>query len=115
MSKQIVFSHCSGSVFFPSFPFSEKIFCCQTHTDKNIAQKNRYHDSTIINSDFTRGGINLENEKTSEGTTSRLLLTRASFKDSGNYSCVSATQSPDSTVPILTALPDFITVKVVKL
>jgi hypothetical protein len=88
-----------------------------TYKHKNRAQnkKNRYHDSTIINSDFTRGGINLENEKTSEGTTSRLLLTRASFKDSGNYSCVSATQSPDSTVPILTALPDSITVKVVKL
>lgn len=74
-----------------------------------------YHNSTVINSDFTRGGINLENEKTSEGTTSRLLLTRASFRDSGNYTCVSASQSSDSHIPILTAMPDSIMVQVVKL
>lgn len=115
MSKQIVFSHCSGSVFFAFFfIFFRTLLPTHKNTHK-LATKNRYHDSTIINSDFTRGGINLENEKTSEGTTSRLLLTRASFKDSGNYSCVSASQSPDSSVPILTALPDSIVVKVVKL
>jgi hypothetical protein len=113
MSKQIVFSHCSGSVF--SLLFLAHFPMPTTHNTKNVLVQKRYHNSTIINSDFTRGGISLENEKTSDGTTSRLLLTRASFKDSGNYSCVSASQSPDSPAPILTALPDSIGVQVVKL
>lgn len=41
-----------------------------------------------MNFDSDRGGISLEQEKTETGTTSRLLLTRANFRDSGNYSCV---------------------------
>lgn len=40
--------------------------------------------------DSVRGGISLETEKTETGTTSRLLLTRATLRDSGNYSCVPA-------------------------
>ncbi|CRK99292.1 CLUMA_CG012622, isoform A [Clunio marinus] len=47
-----------------------------------------YHGNTIVNFDSDRGGISLEQEKTETGTTSRLLLTRANFRDSGNYSCV---------------------------
>lgn len=43
---------------------------------------------SIVNFDSERGGISLEQEKTESGTTSRLLLTRANFRDSGNYSCV---------------------------
>ncbi|KAG5682149.1 hypothetical protein PVAND_011521 [Polypedilum vanderplanki] len=47
-----------------------------------------YHGTQIVNFDSERGGISLEQEKTETGTTSRLLLTRASFRDGGNYSCV---------------------------
>lgn len=65
----------------------------------------------MINSDFLRGGINLENEKTSDGTTSRLLLTRATSKDSGNYTCAPTKQTSDA--PNLTALPDSVIVQVV--
>lgn len=48
----------------------------------------RYHGSSIVDFDSVRGGISLETEKTETGTTSRLLLTRATLRDSGNYSCV---------------------------
>lgn len=68
----------------------------------------RYHNSTVINSDFQRGGINLENEKTADGTTSRLLLTRATFRDAGNYTCVPS--SPLSGA--ISAIPDSILVHV---
>lgn len=42
----------------------------------------------MVDFDSARGGISLETEKTDSGTTSRLLLTRAQLRDSGNYSCV---------------------------
>lgn len=48
----------------------------------------RYHGNMIVNFDSDRGGISLEQEKSETGTTSRLLLTKATFRDSGNYSCV---------------------------
>lgn len=48
----------------------------------------RYHGNVIVNFDSERGGISLEQEKSETGTTSRLLLTKATFRDSGNYSCV---------------------------
>ncbi|XP_017056799.1 uncharacterized protein LOC108098416 [Drosophila ficusphila] len=53
-----------------------------------------YHGSSIIDFDSLRGGISLETEKTDIGTTSRLMLTRASLRDSGNYTCV-----PNGAVP----------------
>ena len=34
--------------------------------------------------------MSLETEKSKGGTTSKLLITRASLGDSGNYSCVSS-------------------------
>jgi len=84
----------------------------------------RYHNSTIINSDFTRGGINLENEKTADGLTSRLLLTRANYRDTGNYTCVPSTLPTDDgnhsqqqkqqqqALPTLAALPDSVVVHI---
>lgn len=54
----------------------------------------RYHGSAIVDFDSLRGGISLETEKTDAGTTSRLMLTRASLRDSGNYTCV-----PNAAVP----------------
>ncbi|GAB0091155.1 zwei Ig domain protein zig-8 [Sergentomyia squamirostris] len=45
------------------------------------------HDSAVVDFDSARGGISLETEKTDTGTTSRLMLTRAAFRDSGNYTC----------------------------
>lgn len=47
----------------------------------------RYHGIEIVNFDSERGGVSLEQEKTETGTTSRLLLTKATFRDSGNYTC----------------------------
>ena len=47
----------------------------------------RFHNHHPIEFNSNRGGINLETEKTHDGTTSRLLLTRAQFRDGGNYSC----------------------------
>lgn len=49
---------------------------------------NRYHGQQVVDFDSVRGGISLETEKTDSGTTSRLLLTRAQLRDSGNYTCV---------------------------
>lgn len=79
----------------------------------------RYHNDSIV--DFQRGGMNLENEKTSEGTTSRLLLTKANFKDSGNYSCTaqistsqSSSDASSTTSSPMMIKPDSITVRVVE-
>ncbi|KAL5275995.1 hypothetical protein ACFFRR_001676 [Megaselia abdita] len=53
-----------------------------------------YHGNKVIDFDSSRGGISLETEKTESGTTSRLLLTRATVRDSGNYTC-----APKSAIP----------------
>ncbi|KAG5682156.1 hypothetical protein PVAND_011528 [Polypedilum vanderplanki] len=47
-----------------------------------------YHNAHVIEFNSNRGGISLETEKNADGTTSRLMLTRASFRDGGNYTCV---------------------------
>lgn len=49
-----------------------------------------YHGQSIVDFDSARGGISLETEKTEGGTTSRLMLTRAVHRDTGNYTCVPA-------------------------
>lgn len=54
---------------------------------ENATQK-RFHNHNPIEFNSNRGGINLETEKTHDGTTSRLLLTRAQFRDGGNYTCM---------------------------
>lgn len=85
-----------------------------------ITLSKRYHNSTIV--DFQRGGMNLENEKTSDGITSRLMLTKANFRDSGNYSCsaqapmpLTTSQASSSPSPFAASmiLPDSITVLVI--
>ncbi|ETN59110.1 hypothetical protein AND_009264 [Anopheles darlingi] len=48
----------------------------------------KFHGSSIVDFDSARGGISLETEKTEGGTSSRLMLTRATLRDSGNYTCV---------------------------
>ncbi|XP_017062653.1 zwei Ig domain protein zig-8 isoform X2 [Drosophila eugracilis] len=53
-----------------------------------------YHGLSIVDFDSLRGGISLETEKTDTGTTSRLMLTRASLRDSGNYTCI-----PNGAIP----------------
>ncbi|XP_070074233.1 netrin receptor DCC isoform X2 [Drosophila takahashii] len=64
-----------------------------------------YHGSSIVDFDSLRGGISLETEKTDVGTTSRLMLTRASLRDSGNYTCVPNGAIPASVrVHVLTVL-----------
>lgn len=56
----------------------------------------RFHGSSVVDFDSARGGISLETEKTEGGTSSRLMLTRASLRDSGNYTCVPAGAVPAS-------------------
>ncbi|XP_055380642.1 zwei Ig domain protein zig-8-like, partial [Condylostylus longicornis] len=55
-----------------------------------------YHGTKIVDFDSARGGISLETEKTESGTTSRLMLTRATLRDSGNYTCVPSAAVPAS-------------------
>uniref|UniRef100_A0A1B0GEJ8 Ig-like domain-containing protein n=2 Tax=Glossina TaxID=44049 RepID=A0A1B0GEJ8_GLOMM len=55
-----------------------------------------YQGSSIVDFDSLRGGISLETEKTDTGTTSRLMLTRASLRDSGNYTCMPTGAIPAS-------------------
>lgn len=55
-----------------------------------------YHGSSVVDFDSLRGGISLETEKTDVGTTSRLMLTRASLRDSGNYTCAPVGAIPAS-------------------
>lgn len=45
------------------------------------------HGAKVLNFDSPRGGISLETEKTRTGTTSKLLVTRATVADSGPYTC----------------------------
>jgi len=46
-----------------------------------------YHGSKVLNFDSPRGGISLETEKTRTGTSSKLLVTKATKADSGSYTC----------------------------
>ncbi|CAL7937153.1 unnamed protein product [Xylocopa violacea] len=55
-----------------------------------------YHAGAVIDFDGPRGGVFLETEKGKNGTTSKLLITRAQFEDSGNYTCVSSKVAPAS-------------------
>ncbi|KAF3426215.1 hypothetical protein E2986_11574 [Frieseomelitta varia] len=53
-----------------------------------------YHAGAMIDFDGPRGGVSLETEKGKNGTTSKLLITRAQLDDSGNYTCVSSKVAP---------------------
>ncbi|XP_066603822.1 irregular chiasm C-roughest protein-like [Prorops nasuta] len=53
-----------------------------------------YHAGSLIDFDGPRGGVSLETEKAKDGTTSKLLITRAMLNDSGNYTCVSSKVAP---------------------
>ncbi|KAF6210533.1 hypothetical protein GE061_013639 [Apolygus lucorum] len=55
-----------------------------------------YHGASVVDFDSPRGGISLETEKTGTGTTSKLLVTKASLLDSGNYTCVPSNANPAS-------------------
>ncbi|XP_029662094.1 hemicentin-1-like [Formica exsecta] len=55
-----------------------------------------YHAGAVIDFDGPRGGVSLETEKGKQGTTSKLLITRAQFNDSGNYTCASSKVTPAS-------------------
>lgn len=55
-----------------------------------------YHGPSVVDFDSPRGGISLETEKTESGTTSKLLVTKASLVDSGNYTCVPSNANPAS-------------------
>lgn len=55
-----------------------------------------YHGSKVLNFDSPRGGISLETEKTRTGTTSKLLVTRATEADSGSYTCDPSRGQPKS-------------------
>ncbi|XP_046400371.1 hemicentin-1-like isoform X2 [Ischnura elegans] len=55
-----------------------------------------YRGSSVVDFDSPRGGVSLETEKTEAGTTSKLLVTKATVSDSGNYTCVPSSAEPAS-------------------
>ena len=55
-----------------------------------------YQGNTIVDFESSRGGISLETERTESGTTSKLLVTKASLADSGNYTCSPTNANPAS-------------------
>ncbi|XP_071449921.1 zwei Ig domain protein zig-8-like [Hetaerina americana] len=55
-----------------------------------------YRGSSVVDFDSPRGGVSLETEKTESGTTSKLLVTKATVSDSGNYTCVPSSAEPAS-------------------
>lgn len=55
-----------------------------------------YQGNTVVDFESSRGGISLETEKTEAGTTSKLLVTKASLADSGNYTCLPSNANPAS-------------------
>lgn len=56
----------------------------------------QFPEVTLLCVTFDRGGVSLETEKGKRGTTSKLLITRAQFDDSGNYTCASSKVTPAS-------------------
>ncbi|CAL4118036.1 unnamed protein product, partial [Meganyctiphanes norvegica] len=63
------------------------LFCeVNAHFD-NVGQLHWYRNSKPVSYDSPRGGVSLEIEKTPRHTTSKLLITRATPQDSGNYTC----------------------------
>ncbi|XP_046655451.1 hemicentin-1-like isoform X1 [Daphnia pulicaria] len=61
-----------------------------------------FHNSKPIALDSPRGGISLETERTVTGMSSKLLLTRATVQDGGNYTCAPPGAQPaDVTVHVL--------------
>lgn len=83
------------------FPFEKK--------EKGGGDKRRRSDirsvlsEFVLNNVFTfdRGGVSLETEKGKNGTTSKLLITRAQHDDSGNYTCVSSKVAANVMVHVL--------------
>ena len=57
-----------------------------THSE-NVGSVSWLVDETVLDYDSPRGGVSLEIEKTPSRTTSKLFITRAVKKDSGNYTC----------------------------
>lgn len=72
---------------YPSLPIQLHSTRLNSTRFENATQK-RFHNHNPIEFNSNRGGINLETEKTHDGTTSRLLLTRAQLRDGGNYTCM---------------------------
>ena len=61
----------------------------------------------VLNFDSPRGGISLETEKTRTGTTSKLLVTKATLADSGSYTCDPSRGQPQSAdVHIITGMTE---------
>ena len=55
-----------------------------------------YQGDEIVDFDQFRSGISLETEKSDSGTTSKLLVTKATVFDSGNYTCMPSNAYPAS-------------------
>lgn len=62
----------------------------------------------VLNFDSPRGGISLETEKTRTGTSSKLLVTKATKADSGSYTCDPSRGQPKTAdVHIITGLYNY--------
>ncbi|KAK7083171.1 hypothetical protein SK128_000977 [Halocaridina rubra] len=64
-----------------------KLTCVVNAHADTVGNVRWFRDTTELDYDSTRGGISLEIEKTPLKTTSKLFLTKATKKDSGNYTC----------------------------
>jgi len=53
-----------------------------------------YHGKNLVDFNSPRGGISMETTKTDTGTTSKLIITKASTADAGNYTCVPTNAGP---------------------
>ena len=72
---------------------------------RNISSHIFFHLFQVLNFDSPRGGISLETEKSRTGTQSKLLVTRATVSDNGNYTCLPSRGEPVSAdVHVITGL-----------
>ncbi|EFX87810.1 hypothetical protein DAPPUDRAFT_192128 [Daphnia pulex] len=76
------------------------LYECQVNTEPKINWPVTVHVEVAL--DSPRGGISLETERTVTGMSSKLLLTRATVQDGGNYTCAPPGAQPaDVTVHVL--------------
>ncbi|XP_071519166.1 zwei Ig domain protein zig-8-like [Panulirus ornatus] len=73
--------------------------CVVTYTTHPPPALLWYHHNTRLDYDSPRGGIAIMVEKTTEQTTSRLLMSSVRLSDSGNYTCAPI-KAPASTVSV---------------
>ncbi|CAL4094888.1 unnamed protein product [Meganyctiphanes norvegica] len=78
---------------------SLSLVCVVSHARKAPTAILWYHNNRVLDYDSPRGGISLQVEKSSQQTSSRLLLSAVTEVDTGNFTCVPV-NAPSATVVI---------------